>query len=105
MLKVPKVDGDLQLVPLVRQAETFCLEAGINAGKLSSKPTQGAHRLPKKLMADDTPFVRKLECTANSVLRSGGRRRDPKRLARFPREAGGCPPPPRLLTGPWREPG
>ena len=52
MLKMPVVDGDLQPVPLVCQAEVLHLEAGVYISKLSSKSSQRAHRLMEKLMAD-----------------------------------------------------
>src|SRR4051812_5316541 len=48
MLKMPEVDGNLQLVPLMRQAKVLRLEADIDVGKLFSKLTQCTHSLLEK---------------------------------------------------------
>ena len=72
MLKLPKVDGDLQLVPLTSQVEVLRLVESINRRELSSKAAQRNHRLLQELVAYDTASARKLQCTAKSVLRAKG---------------------------------
>ena len=74
MLKMPEVDGHLQLMPLVRQPKVYRLEVGVNGGKLFSKPTQCTRRLPEDLVADSTVPTRKLKRAAGSVLHAGNHR-------------------------------
>ena len=72
MLKLPKVDGDLQLVPLMSQVEILRLEASVNRHELSSKVAQRNHRLLQDLVAYDTASARKLQGTAKFILRAKG---------------------------------
>mgnify|MGYP005837072981 CR=1 FL=1 len=72
MLKMPEVDGHLQLMPLVRQPKVLRLKAGVDIDKLFSEPAQRTHCLPEKLVAYNTAPARGLQRIAKSVLRTGG---------------------------------
>ena len=72
VLKLPKVDGDLQLVPLMSQAEVLHLKASVNHHELFSEAAWRTHRLLKDLMAYDATSTHELQCAAKSVLRAKG---------------------------------
>lgn len=101
MLKMPEVDGHLQLVPLIRQPKVLRLEAGIDVDKFFTESAQRTHCLPKKLLVYNTTSAREFQRMAKHSLcvgSYGGSLRWPAcpqqavegwRLARHPSGLGG----------------
>ena len=75
MLEVPKVDGDLQLMPLARQAEALHLEACVDIGKSPPSRPSAAHCFLEKVMADDTAPACEFQRTTNPFFHARGCRR------------------------------
>ena len=84
-----KVDGHLQLAPLLRQPETFSLKTRIDTRELFTKSVHRVHRLLEELMANHAPPALKLERLAFFVLHLGGCGRGAKRHVTPRQGAGG----------------
>ena len=72
-LKLPKIDGDFQLVPFARQPVVLRLEAGVDVGKLSTKPDHRVHRLAIELEVDSAAPAHQRQCTTKPFFGPGSR--------------------------------
>ena len=91
-LKSPEVNGNLQLLPLMRQAAAFCLKPGVDIGELPAKMDHRTHRFTEEPKANSAAPTSECELVTKIFVDPGGCPGGAGRPAsRMPR-AGRCSP-------------
>ena len=73
--ELPKVNGNLQPLPLILQAAVLCLKPGVDVGKILAKMDHRTHRFTEEPEAHSAAPASERELITKTFASSGGRLR------------------------------